>query len=168
MFTTKEKTLKNVDGQIDRVAIVVGRWNDSITKSLLEGARNALNGIGISNSSIDVFWVSGSFELPQVCEQLAATKRFDAIVPIGCLIRGETIHDQVIANATAAGLEAVGRNHPHCGVSFGILTVNNYDQALARAGGRLGNKGEDAALAAVELALIKKELARHAESKSRS
>lgn len=138
-----------------RVAVVVARWNESITRRLLEAAAARLRDAGLAADSLDVAWVPGSFELPLVADRLAASGRYAAVLCLGAIIKGETIHDRVIADAVAAGIEAAGRAHG-LPVIFGVLTCDTLAQALARAGGSeadgfAGNKGAECAAAAVEM-----------------
>jgi 6,7-dimethyl-8-ribityllumazine synthase len=138
-----------------RVAVVVSRWNDSITRRLLDGAIHRLAAAGLSPEAIDVAWVPGSFELPLAADRLAATGRYAAVLCLGAIIKGETSHDVFIAQAAAAGIEAAGRAHG-LPVIFGVLTCDTLAQALARAAGTAadgfaGNKGAECAAAAVEM-----------------
>ncbi len=142
-----------VSSRFGNVAIIASRWNEVVTKRLVEGASKTLLSAGVAEEAIDLYWVSGSYELSQAASRLAKTKKYRAIVPLGCLIRGETVHFDVIARMVAVALDAVGRE-TGVAVSFGVLTVDTLEQALARSGGDQGNKGEDAARAAVELALL--------------
>jgi len=137
------------------VAVVVARWNEPITRRLLEAAVARLRAAGLPAEGLDVAWVPGSFELPLAADRLAAAGRYAAVVCLGAIIKGETIHDRVIAAAVAAGIEATGRAHG-LPVIFGILTCDTLAQALARAGGSeadgfTGNKGAESADAAVEM-----------------
>jgi len=133
-----------------RVAVVVSRFNDTVTNLLLEGARDALRRHGLPDSQVDVVWVPGAFELPVAAEAAAAGGRYDAIVALGCVIRGETAHFEYVAGEAARGIADVGRV---TGVpaTFGVITAETMEQAMARAGGKVGNRGEEAALAALEL-----------------
>ena len=138
-----------------RVAIVVARWNESITRRMLDGALFQLAASGQPADAVDVAWVPGSFELPLAADRLAATGRYAAVLCLGAIIRGETSHDRYIAQAAAAGIEAVGRAYG-LPVLFGVLTCDTLAQALARAGGMpadgfAGNKGAETAAAAVEM-----------------
>lgn len=138
-----------------RVAVVVARWNDSITRRLHDAAIARLRAAGLPAEAIDVAWVPGSFELPLAADRLAASGRYAAVLCLGAIIKGETIHDRVIADAVAAGIEAAGRAHG-LPVLFGVLTCDTLAQALARAGGSEadgfeGNKGAECAAAAVEM-----------------
>ena len=132
-----------------RVALVCSRFNDLIVGRLEAGARDALVRHGAAADAIDTVWVPGAWEIPMAARALAASGRYDAIVALGAVMRGATYHFEVIANQSAAGLTRVA--HDTGGVvTNGIITVDTMDQALERAGSKAGNKGADAALAAVE------------------
>ena len=136
-----------------RVAVAVSRFNDRITRRLLQGARDALARCGVSEERIDVEWTPGAWELPVLAQSLARTGRYDAIVCLGCVIRGETTHDRMIGVGTTMGLARVALD-AQVPVTLGVLTVHTMAQAEDRSGGAHGNKGEDAALAAVEMAVL--------------
>jgi 6,7-dimethyl-8-ribityllumazine synthase len=139
-----------------RIAIVAGRFNDHITKPLLEGALATLHGIGLD--AVPVHWVPGAFEIPLVTQRLAASGEFDAVVCLGAVIRGDTPHFDFVAGECAAGIARVSLD-TGVPVVFGVLTTDDLDQALARAGGSVGNaegspsgnKGEESARTAVEM-----------------
>jgi 6,7-dimethyl-8-ribityllumazine synthase len=140
-----------------RVAVVVARYNDSITRRLLDGAVATFVAAGLPAERIDVAWVPGAFELPFIADQLAASGRYAAVLCLGAIIRGETTHDQHIARAVGGGIEAIGRARG-LPVLFGVLTCDTLAQALARAGGdaangysNVGNKGAECAAAAIEM-----------------
>jgi 6,7-dimethyl-8-ribityllumazine synthase len=138
-----------------RVAVVVSRWNDTVTGRLLAGAVHRLAAAGLGPEAIDVAWVPGSFELSFAADRLAATGRYAAVICLGAIIRGETSHDRHIAAAAATGIEAVGRARG-LPVLFGVLTCDSLAQALARAAGSeadgfAANKGAETAAAAVEM-----------------
>ena len=128
------------------MAIVVSRFHGSVTNKLLDAARKALRQGGIPDSNVDVTWVPGAFELPVVAEAAAATARYDAIVALGCVIRGETPHFEYVAGEAARGLGNVALAH-RIAVGFGVLTTETETQALARVG-----KGAEAVQAAPETA----------------
>jgi len=140
-----------------RFALIAARWNDYLVTPLIEGAREALLGLGVQERNIDVVRVPGSFEIPQGALYAAQSGRYDAIVGLGVLIRGATLHFDVIAREAASGLESVTRM-TGIPASFGIVTAENEKQALARCGGALGNRGGDAALAAANMALLRAKL----------
>jgi 6,7-dimethyl-8-ribityllumazine synthase len=137
--------------QHPRVAIVVSRYNELITRRLLDGARDALREAGIPDSHIEEFWVPGAFELAVAAEEAAVSGRFRAIVALGCVIRGETPHFEYVAGEAARGLGNVALAH-RVALGFGVLTTENQSQAEARAGGAAGNKGYEAAAAALQTA----------------
>jgi len=138
-----------------QVALVVSRYNESITRRMLDGAVATFTAAGLPADRIDVAWVPGAFELPLVADLLAASGRHAAVLCLGAIIRGETTHDQHIARAVATGIEAIGRVHG-LPILFGVLTCDTLAQALARAGGTsddgfAGNKGAECASAAIEM-----------------
>jgi 6,7-dimethyl-8-ribityllumazine synthase len=133
------------------VAVIVSRFHENVTTRLLEGAREALRRAGIADAQVDVVWVPGAFELPVAAETAAASERYAAIVALGCVIRGETAHFEYVAGEAARGLGNVALAH-RIAVGFGVLTTETEIQALARAGGVVGNKGAEAAAAALETA----------------
>lgn len=134
-----------------RCAVVASRFNESVTQRLVEGALDALTRHGVAFADADVVWVPGAWELPGAARHLAATERYDMIVAVGAVIRGDTPHFDYIANEAARGLsQAIAEFDLPIG--FGLLTCDNLAQAEARAGGEHGNKGWDAALAALEMA----------------
>jgi 6,7-dimethyl-8-ribityllumazine synthase len=138
-------------------ALVVSRFNEFITKRLLESALDCLRRHGASESAIDIVYCPGAFEIPQLASQLARSGKSDAVICLGCIIRGETPHFEYIAGAVATG---VGRAAIETGrpIVFGVLTTDTLEQAIDRAGGKGGNKGWDAALAAIELADLQKSI----------
>ena len=131
-------------------AVVVARFNEDVTARLLSGARTAFERHGVRDDDVDVAWVPGAFELPIAARKLAESRRYDAIVCLGAVIRGETPHLDVLASSTAQALQAVAREFA-LPVAFGLITCENEEQAWARAGGERGNKGAEAALAAIEM-----------------
>jgi 6,7-dimethyl-8-ribityllumazine synthase len=146
-----------------RFAIVVSRWNSFITERLLQGALDALHRSGCRKDDITVVRVPGSFEIPLQARTLAETEKFDAIITLGCLIRGETDHYEHIATEVTRG---IGQSAQETGVphTYGVLTCENLEQALDRAGLKAGNKGFEAALSAVEMASLKRKTATPASS----
>ena len=134
-----------------RVALVVSRYHELITRRLLEGARRCCREHGVKDDRVDVLWTPGAFELPVVAETLAATGKYGVIVALGCVIRGETPHFDYVAGEAARGLANVALAH-RLPVGFGVLTVDREDQAVARAGGPAGHKGYEAAEAALATA----------------
>jgi 6,7-dimethyl-8-ribityllumazine synthase len=133
-----------------RVAIVVSRFNESVTMRLLQGAIDALERHGGKRADIDVVWVPGAWELPAGARALLATERYDALIALGAVIRGETPHFEFVAGEASRGLAQAGAEF-EVPIGFGLLTTDSLEQADARAGGAHGNKGWDAALAAIEM-----------------
>ena len=142
-----------------RVAVVVSRYNEVVTKRLLEGAERCLREHHVPAGAVDVLWVPGAFELPVAAEAAAVSGRYAAIVALGCVIRGETPHFEYVAGEAARGLGNVALAH-RLPVGFGVLTTESLDQALARAGGEAGNKGYEAAEAALATIDVLAQLAR--------
>lgn len=144
-----------------RVAVLVSRYNELVTARLLEGARQCLSEHKIPGGRVDVIWVPGAFELPVVAETAAASGRYAAIVALGCVIRGETAHFDYVAGEAARGLANVALAH-RVPVGFGVLTTESLEQAMARAGGVVGNKGYEATAAALTTAGVLSQLTRAA------
>lgn len=139
-----------LSGEGMRIAVAVARWNRLVTERLLEGALDALRRHGVSDEAVTIAWCPGSFELPLLVAELAGSQRFDAVVALGALIRGETPHFDYIASHVATGIGQVAlQTRVPC--AFGVVTTDTLDQALERAGGKHGNKGAEAALAALEM-----------------
>jgi 6,7-dimethyl-8-ribityllumazine synthase len=136
-----------------RIAVVVSRFNLEITGRLRDGALRALREAGARQSSVEVFEVPGAFEIPQAAQAAAETKRFDALVCLGCVIRGETPHFEYIAAAVAHGITAASAA-TRVPMAFGVLTTNTTEQAMARASDGPDNKGWEAAAAAIEMAVL--------------
>ena len=137
--------------------IVVSRWNDFITKALLEGALDALRRHGADESRITVAWVPGSFEIPVAARAMALSGRYNGIIALGCVIRGATTHYDHIAGAVTGGLSSLALE-TGLPVAFGVLTVESIEQGIERAGSKAGNKGAEAALVAVEMANLLKQV----------
>jgi 6,7-dimethyl-8-ribityllumazine synthase len=133
-----------------KFGIVVSRFNDFITKSLLEASLDALRRHGAEDSHIEIMWCPGAFEIPLVARQAAQSGRFDAVICLGAVIRGATAHFDYVAGQNAAGIAAISTD---TGVPtiYGVLTTETIEQAVERAGTKAGNKGIDAALAAIEM-----------------
>jgi len=144
-----------------RVAVLVARYNEIVTARLLDGARQCFREKGVPDARVDVVWVPGAFELPVAAEAAAASGRYAAIVALGCVIRGETPHFEYVAGEAARGLGNVAVAH-RLPVGFGVLTTESLEQAMARAGGAAGNKGYEAAEAALTTADVLSELTRAA------
>jgi len=140
-----------------RFAIVVSRFNDFVTNRLLAGALDALERLGAEEKNIVVYRVPGSFELPLMAKRLATSGRWDAILCLGTIIRGETPHFEYIAAETAKGI-ATAAMETGVPIVFGVITADTLEQAIDRAGAKSGNKGFEAALTAVELANLYREV----------
>ena len=141
-----------------RIGIVVSRWNEFITKQLLEGAIDALSRHGVSQDDITVVYVPGSFEIPVVCRKLAEQGNVDAVIALGAVIRGATAHFDYVAGAATNGIAQVGTQ---TGIPciFGVITTETIEQAIERAGTKAGNKGFEAAVTAIEMARVLRAIA---------
>jgi 6,7-dimethyl-8-ribityllumazine synthase len=148
-------------GATYRIAIIVARFNAAITDSLRDAARAALGEAGVAATDVEEFAVPGAFELPQAARCVAETGRFDALVCLGCVIRGETPHFEYVASSAAQGLMAAAGD-TGVPMAFGVLTTDTEEQARARAGTDAGNKGREAAAAALEMATLFRRLGRPA------
>jgi len=140
-----------------KFGLVLSRYNEFITKKLLEGAEDALLRHGVSQENIDVAWVPGSFEIPLFAKKLAETKRYDAIICLGAVIRGGTPHHEYIATEVTKGIAKIGLDLD-LPVAYGIITAETLEQAIERAGTKEGNKGFQAAMSAIEMANLAKEI----------
>jgi 6,7-dimethyl-8-ribityllumazine synthase len=149
---------EDLDGSALTVAIAVSRFNTLITERLLAGAIEGLASLGVRDDRVTVAWVPGSFELPYAARRFAETGRFDAVICLGCVIKGETDHNEYINHATASGLETVGQETGVPAI-FGVVTTNSLQQALARADEGSTNKGWESAVAAVTMANLHRALA---------
>lgn len=138
-----------------RFALVVSRFNDFISERLLEGALDTLNRSGASDSDIVVVKVPGAFEMPVAAKTLAKAGLYDGIICLGCVIRGGTPHFDYVASEAAKGIAKVALEY-ECPVAFGVITADNIEQAIERAGTKSGNKGRDASLNAIEMANLLK------------
>ncbi len=138
-------------GEGRHLAIVVARFHEHVTGRLLEGALASLRARGVSDDAVDVAWVPGAFEIPQVAQRMAATGAYDAVICLGAVVRGETAHFELVAAEAARGVAEVGRE-TGVPVIFEVLATETLAQAEDRAGGPHGNKGWDAAEAALEMA----------------
>jgi 6,7-dimethyl-8-ribityllumazine synthase len=136
-----------------RIGIVAARFNETVVHQLVEGAIDALLRHKALASDVQVAWVPGAFELPVVLDRMAASGEVDALVALGCVVRGATPHFDYVAGECASGANAVARAHG-VPVAFGVLTTDTWEQAVERSGGKLGNKGAESALAAVETARL--------------
>lgn len=140
-----------------RFGVAVGRFNGMVTEALLAGCRDALRRHGVSDDDVDVAWAPGSFELPLVARRMANSGRYVSVICLGCVIRGETGHYDHVAGQAASGVMSAGLDSD-VPVIFGILTTESVEQALNRAGLKSGNKGGEAALAAIEMVNLLKRL----------
>lgn len=141
----------NLNAQNHRIAIIVTRFNSFITERLLEGALDTIKRHGGDLDSVEIFKVPGCFEIPVAADKMAASKKFDAIICLGCLIRGATPHFDYISAECTKGIAQLALNY-HMPISYGVITADTLDQAIDRAGTKAGNKGAEAALAAIEMA----------------
>ena len=148
-----------LEGSLDaeglRVCIVVARWNEFVTRKLLEGAESCLGERGARKDDVTVAWVPGAFEIPTAANWAARSGRFDAVICLGAVIRGDTAHFEYVAGGTTDGIGATARE-TGVPVIFGVLTVDSVEQALSRAGGKDGHKGEETAQAAIEMANLRR------------
>ncbi len=147
--------VKTIEGQLiakgKKFAIVISRFNDFISKRLLEGAVDTLIRHGAKESEIESVWVPGSFEIPLIANKLARSKKYDAVICLGTVIRGSTPHFEYVASEAAKGVAKVSLD-TGIPVIFGVITAENLEQAIERAGTKDGNKGRDAAVSAIEMA----------------
>lgn len=139
-----------------KVAIVVSRFNDFITNRLLDGAKDTLVRHGVEDSNIDVAYVPGAFEIPLVSKKLAQKGEYDAVITLGCVIRGATSHYDYVCNEVAKGVSKAN-DVSDIPVIFGVLTTESIEQAVERAGTKAGNKGAEAAESAIEMANLLKQ-----------
>ncbi|MFZ5756908.1 MAG: 6,7-dimethyl-8-ribityllumazine synthase [Pseudomonadota bacterium] len=151
---TVEGDFRNCSG---RYALVVARFNSFVVESLLAGAVDTLKRHGIKDADIEIFRVPGAWELPLAVKRVAATKKFDAVVALGAVIRGGTAHFEYVAGEAAKGLASVGLA-ADVPVIFGVLTVDSIEQAIERSGTKAGNKGAEAALGALEMVSLLKQI----------
>lgn len=147
----------NLIGTGMKVGIVVSRFNELLGGRLLSGAKDALTRHGVAEDAIDVAWVPGAFEIPLIAQQLATSGRYDAVLALGVVIRGATPHFDYIAAEVSKGIAKVSLD-TGTPVSFGVITADNIEQAVERAGTKAGNKGWDAAEAAIEMVNLQKAL----------
>jgi 6,7-dimethyl-8-ribityllumazine synthase len=137
------------------IAVVVSRFHEPITRRLLDGCLSVLRECGVADEDITVAWVPGSFELPTAALWFAERSDTDAVIALGCVLRGETDHHELVAAEAARGIADAARR-TGTPVLFGVITADTYEQAVERSGGRIGNRGADAARSAVEMALLKR------------
>ena len=146
--------MKILEGQLKseskKIAIVASRFNEFITSKLISGAVDMLKRHGTKEEDITLAWVPGAFEIPQVAKKIANSKEYDAIICLGCVIRGATPHFDYVSAEVSKGIATVALSSD-IPISFGVLTTENLEQAIERAGTKSGNKGSDAALTAIEM-----------------
>lgn len=140
-----------------KYGIVIGRFNEFITNKLLSGALDALKRHGASDDEIAVAWVPGAFEIPLIAQKMAESGKYDAVITLGTVIRGSTTHYDYVCNEVAKGVAAINLK-TGVPVIFGIVTTENIEQAIERAGTKAGNKGWDSAVAAIEMANLAKQM----------
>jgi len=153
--------VKTYEGQLIgdgiKVGIVVGRFNEFISSKLLEGALDGLKRHGVSEEDIEVAWVPGSFEIPLTAQKMAAAEKYDGVIALGAVIRGETPHFDYVSAEVSKGVAKVGLDSEQP-VIFGVLTTDTIEQAISRAGTKSGNKGYDAAVSLIEMVNLFKEI----------
>jgi 6,7-dimethyl-8-ribityllumazine synthase len=144
-------------GKDQKIAIIVSRFNEFISSKLLSGAIDTLKRHDVSEQDIAIFWVPGAFEIPMLAKKLSSANKFDAIICLGAVIRGETPHFDYVASEVSKGIAniAIEKEIP---VIFGVLTTENIEQAIERAGTKSGNKGSDAAITAIEMVNLYKNI----------
>ncbi|SHF04940.1 6,7-dimethyl-8-ribityllumazine synthase [Thermoanaerobacter uzonensis DSM 18761] len=140
-----------------KFGIVVSRFNEFITGKLLEGALDALKRHGALNEDIEIAWVPGAFEIPLIAKKMAESKRYNAVIALGAVIRGETPHFDYVANEVSKGIAKISLD-TEVPVIFGVLTTDTIEQAIVRAGTKSGNKGFEAAVTAIEMANLMEEI----------
>ena len=161
---TVDKKITNmniIEGKLiaegQKIAIVAGRFNEIITNKLLGGAVDAFKRHGGEEKDIDLAWVPGAFEIPLVAKKLAESKKYDAVICLGAVIRGATPHFDMVANETTKGIAAAGLQ-TGVPIIFGVLTTDNIEQAVERAGSKAGNKGFEAVTTAIEMVNLMKQI----------
>jgi 6,7-dimethyl-8-ribityllumazine synthase len=152
-INTSQHTPQELDGSALSIAIVCGRFNDHIVSELLAGARRGLARCRVPDSSIDVVWVPGAFEIPLAAIALAGSGSYDAVITLGAVIRGDTAHFEFVAGECARGIQSA-QLETGVPIMFGVLTVDTNDQAVVRSGPGIDNKGDEAAVGAVEMGLL--------------
>lgn len=139
-----------------KIGIVVSRFNEFISGKLLGGAEDALRRHGVNTDDIEIAWVPGAFEIPLIAKRMAASKKYDAVITLGTVIRGSTPHFDYVCNEVAKGIAALNMSE-EIPVIFGVLTTDSIEQAVERAGTKAGNKGWDAGVSAIEMANLMKQ-----------
>ncbi|WP_191560921.1 6,7-dimethyl-8-ribityllumazine synthase [Metabacillus idriensis] len=147
----------NLVGSGLKVAIIVGRFNEFITSKLLSGAVDALKRHGVEDDNVELAWVPGAFEIPLVAKKMASSNNYDAVITLGTVIRGSTTHYDYVCNEAAKGVSQASMS-TGVPVIFGVLTTESIEQAIERAGTKAGNKGYEAAVAAIEMANLMRTL----------
>lgn len=147
----------NVVGTDLKIGIVVGRFNEFITSKLLSGAIDTLKRHGVDEANVDVAWVPGAFEIPLLADKLAESGKYDAVITLGTVIKGSTPHFDYVSNEVAKGV-ASAASKSGIPIIFGVLTTNTIEQAIERAGTKAGNKGAEAAVSAIEMANLLKQI----------
>jgi 6,7-dimethyl-8-ribityllumazine synthase len=152
---------KVIEGELQardlRFALIAARFNDFVVEPLLRGALDALKRHGVTEKHIDIVRVPGAFDLPIVARKLALSQRYEALIALGCVIRGQTPHFDYVAGECAGGIARIALE-TGVPIAFGVLTTDTVEQAVDRAGGKAGNKGADAALVAIEMANLLRRL----------
>ncbi|MFG1493964.1 6,7-dimethyl-8-ribityllumazine synthase [Halobacteriovorax sp. ZH4_bin.1] len=152
---------RNLEGNLNasgkKFAIVAGRFNELITSKLLGGAIDCIKRHDGNVDEMDIAWVPGAFEIPLIAQKLAASKKYDAVITLGAVIRGSTPHFDFVSNEVAKGISKVSLE-TGIPVTFGVLTVDTIEQAIERAGTKAGNKGWEAAMSAIEMATLLKSI----------
>lgn len=147
----------NLIGSDLNIGIIVGRFNDFISSKLLSGALDGLKRHGVDEDNIEIVYVPGAFEIPLVAKKMASKDKYDAVICLGAVIRGSTPHFEYVSSEVAKGIANVSLQSG-CPVIFGVLTTDSIEQAIERAGTKAGNKGYDAAISAIEMANLLKEI----------
>lgn len=141
----------NLTGNDLKMAIVVSRFNEFVTKHLLEGAVNTLKKHGVDENVVDIAWVPGAFEIPFMAKKMAQTKKYDGVITLGAVIRGSTSHYDYVCNAVSGGVASASLD-TGIPIIFGVITTEDIEQAIERSGTKAGNKGSEAAVSAIEMA----------------
>ncbi len=153
--------IRTIEGEVSardlRFGVLAARFNDFIVERLVAAAIDTLTAHGANPADLDVVWVPGAWELPLAASRMASSRRYDALVALGCVIRGATPHFDYVAAEASSGIARVSVTH-ELAIGFGVLTVDTLEQAIERAGSKAGNKGADAALAAIRMASVMRQL----------
>ena len=162
MYARKDEKMSVFEGNLYgnqkvKIAIVCSRFNEFITSKLLSGCKDGLIRRNIEEKNIDIAWVPGAFEIPLIAKKLACSKKYDAVITLGSVIRGATSHYEAVVNEVSKGIAAAGLESG-VPVIFGVLTTENIEQAIERAGSKSGNKGEQCAQSAIEMVNLIKQI----------